>query len=409
MMPRLKLIYAKLSEYNRIRNITANRLTYGILFGAVCVFAWTSGERLAYISAIVLFAVPAVSCLVTAATMFWLRVEQDVPERIVKCDNGAIALRLHNPAPLPFTRLECVLAANDFAVETEAGIDSNMRFSLGAMKKEEASIPFRILYRGEYQIGLRYIVATDYMGLFRLRRRYGTQRKILALPRIVDLSSMPLSLSLVAEASSRFDIRDEDYSVISDIRPYLPTDSIKRVHWKLTAKRNEWLVKMFQSNAQSHVSIIFDNLRLPIDEEQQIAIEDRMIENAVAFTRFCLNNGMPVDFFATDGNKSVAQNVAGFDTIYNLAGGLVFDTSPVLSPTSILAQVLNDATSNVNAIIFTTTLTTELFERVINATNRGSYTAIMYFSTDDPTEESEQVYKLIDEAGLACYRIGEEE
>jgi len=389
----------KIRSFNN--QINANRVIYIIIFLGTCVYAWMSGERLAYLTALVFFIVPTISCIVTFILLRGLKVEQTLPATIVKHQNGSILIDLHNPTPLPFSRLECIFYGNPYAIKTQSGI----QLAVEPFKSTEGQIPFTVLFRGEYEIGLKSVIATDYLGLFRLKRKYRKQTKILALPRIVDFSNIPLSMSLVAEASARFDIRDEDYSIVSDIRPYIPTDSIKRVHWKLTAKRNEWLVKIFQSNALNHVSIIFDNLRLPLLEEEMYSLEDRMVESAVGLARHCLNQGMPVDFLSTDGGKASVQTAASFNTIYHMVGELKFEQDPMLSPVTILTQTLNDASGSVNAVVFTTSLTTELYERTVNSVNRGNYTAIMYFATEDYNAEYEQIFRILEDSGLPCFKV----
>ncbi|MCL1786438.1 MAG: DUF58 domain-containing protein, partial [Defluviitaleaceae bacterium] len=345
-----------LKRLNRIRHITANRIIYVMLLAAACAFAWASGERLAFITAAVLAAVPTVSCVVTFLMLRTVKVVQRIPPSIVKETDGAIKVQLYNRAPLPFPKLECVFMQNDYALETMA----EGPMSVGSFQSVAVDIPFRAFYRGEYDIGLKSVIATDFVGLFCLKRKYRKPAKILVLPRIVSFSNMPLAISLVAEASARFDIRDEDYSVISDVRPYVPTDSMKRVHWKLTAKRNEWMVKMFQSNALNHVTIILDNLRMPVPEGERYPLEDSMVEEALGLARFCLNRGMPVDFMVTDGNQTHAQTGANFEAVYHLACDIAFEKTPLLSPVSMLGQVLNDAGGNVNAVIFTARLDAEL-------------------------------------------------
>jgi len=394
-------VLSKLKRIGYVKTITANRILYAMFLAAVCVFAWTSGERLAYITATVFFAVPAISCVITFLMLRVLKVGENVPAAIVKNQTGAIVVRLHNPTLLPFAKLECVFFGNTYAIETL----QDQTFAIAPLHSVEEKIPFRVFYRGEYDIGLKAVVATDFVGLFRLRRKFSKQAKIMVLPRIVEFTNIPLAISLVAEASSRFDIRDEDYSVISDVRPYVPTDSIKRVHWKLTAKRNEWMVKMFQSNALNHVTIILDNLRMPVPEEEMYPLEDSMVENALGLARFCLNRGMPVDFMVTDGNQTHAQTGVNFDVVYHLASDMQFEKSPLLRPVSMLTQVLNDASGNVNTVIFTATLNAQLYERVINAVDRGNYTAVIYFAMETPDEDSEKIFSLLEEGSLPCFRV----
>ena len=390
----------KLKRFNRIRIITANRMIYIIILASVYAFAWITGERLAYLTAAVLTGMPLVSYVLTFLVLRSVKVQQNIPSTIVKAQDGFVRVHLHNRSPLPINHLECTFVASPYAIEPL----KDHQIIVPALKPVVVALPFHAYYRGEYDIGLKSVIATDFMGIFRLRKKFRRPAKILVLPRIVEFSNMPLALSLVAEASSRFDIRDEDYSVISDVRPYVPTDSIKRVHWKLTAKRNEWMVKMFQSNALNHVTIILDNLRMPVPEAEIYPLEDSMVENALGLARFCLNRGMPVDFMVTDGNQTRAQSGAQFEAVYHLASDVRFDQAPPLSPVSVLAQVLNDAAGNVTAVIFTAVLDGALYERVLNAVAQGNYTAIIYFATETPDEESEKIFTLLEEGGLPCFR-----
>jgi hypothetical protein len=246
------------------------------------------------------------------------------------------------------------------------------------------------------------------MGLFRLKRKVDKGVDITVLPRIVEMTNFPLAMNLLTQAHSRFDIKDEDYATISDIRPYLPTDSVKRVHWKLTAKRNEWLVKNFQSNALNKVTIILDSLRLPQRYKEQITLEDRIIEMAMGLARFCLRKGMPVDFMVGEGHTVHGQNPAMFETVYEMGSKLIFTEQPPFNPQAMLSHCLNEAAGYLNVIIMTPRLNAELYERIANGRNNGHNVAVLYFSSMIKDDDSEKIYRLLYEGGAPCYRITEE-
>jgi len=396
------------SWFRRINNlsvIASNRIIYGALLIAACAYAWSSGHRLAYICVVVLFLLPVVSYIITLAILMRLKVWQDMPDIVIKTQHDEIIMRLHNPAPLPLNQVACIFVDNEPALE----IEKDRKFALAQLKTSVTRIPFYARYRGYYQTGLIALEATDLMKLFRLRRNYKKQTNILVLPRILENSDIPIAANIMSEASSRFDIRDEDYATISDVRPYIPTDSIKRVHWKLTAKRNEWLVKIFQSNALNLVTVILDNSRLDFPKEETHKFEDQIVENAIALMRFCLGKGMPIDFLLTDGSRAHAQTVANFDTIYHIAGSMTFEEKPALTPTSILQQILNDATGYVNAVIFTAKLDVGIYERVVNALERGHHAAVIYVAPKISNYEYDKIFALMVSAGLPCYRMIYEE
>jgi uncharacterized protein (DUF58 family) len=386
------------------RPMVSNRCVYASVHAVLLVSAWIYGERLLYIALIVFSAMPVVSFITAFVLLRVLMVSQTIPDTVVKNDTGVITLRFRNPAPVFFGNIQCVFHTDDFAVETEEGTT----LWLKTLETATQEIPFRVKYRGIFQVGIKSVQAVDMMGLFRLKRRFYKKTEIHVLPRIVDMSGFPLAMNVLTEAHSRYDIKDEDYATISDIRPYLPTDSIKRVHWKLTAKRNEWLVKNFQSNVLNKVTVIFDSLRLHLRYKEQIILEDRIIETAMGLARFCLRKGMPVNFMTGEGHTVSCQNAAMFETVYTIGSHLIFKEKPPYNPQSMLTQCLNDAAGYVNALILTPRLDGSLYERIVNGMNNGHYIAVLYFPTTIKDPDSEEIFQLLSEGGAPCFRVTEE-
>lgn len=398
----------KLKKLNTIKHITANRIIYSILVFAVVVFAYFSGERLAYLTATVLIVMPIISLAITALSIFTLHVKEEIPQSVLKNTDASVYIVFNNKLPFHISKMECKLFGTAYAVE------SSQHFTVSIQPRKDARgrVPFKIKYRGQYEIGLGSIVAMDFMGIFKIKRSFAKKGNVLALPQVHPTSNLPISTALVAESSSRFDIRDEDYSIISDIRPYVPTDSIKRVHWKLTAKRNEWMVKMYESNALNHISIILDTLSINASEETAYQIEDNMIERALGIAQFSLGKNMPVDFITTNGDKVVAKAVTSFDTIYTTAAKTTFADSPPHTVDGLLNQLVNESTGAKNIIIFTSHMTPKLYERIINALNRDNLIAIMYFPPIgtayeymNEDQKSAEIYKLLEDGGISCQKF----
>jgi len=385
-----------------------NWLFYLLMVAMVAAGAYVMGERLLYVALAVLAGMPVASYIMTFILLRVLTVSQRAPEAVVKGNVGMITLRLSNVSPAFFGYISCQFYTDDFAVETEEGVtvwlqDAAATETVGATHE----IPFTVKYRGFFNIGLKTIHATDILGLFRLSRRTNKKVPLVALPRVVALGHFPLATHLLTQAHSRFDIKDEDYATISDIRPYLPTDSIKRVHWKLTAKRSEWLVKNFQSNALNKVTMVFDTLQLPLRYKEQIILEDRMIEMSMAIARHCLYQGMPVEFLTGDGHRAECHNPASFEAIYHMGSQLAFTETPALTPLSMLTHSLNDASGYLNMMIFTTRLDSELYERIANGMNNGHYIAVLYFPPIIKDPATESVYRLLNDSGAPVFRIDE--
>ncbi|MCL1883283.1 MAG: DUF58 domain-containing protein [Defluviitaleaceae bacterium] len=384
----------------RIRAISVNRFIWVLMFVGVCIGAWFSGERILFLAATILFALPIISYIYTYFLLRGIKVSRSQPDTIMKNAKGTLTIHLHNTLFMPLGGVEVSVNADEHAIT----ILENQTIPLNPFAKETLKIPFQTEFRGYFNLGLDAIRVMDITGLFKLKREFDGSKMILSLPHVAELSHFPLSMNLMTQASSRYDIRDEDYTTISDIRQYLPTDSIKRVHWKLTAKRNEWLVKNFQSNALNLVSIILDTARVDLPKRESYALEDSMVENALGLAKFCLTKGMPVNFITTQ--KISARNAADFEAIYQAASNLEFSQDAVADCHSMLAQELTEATGVVNAVIMTSHLDApQLYERVISGTNNGHYIAVLYFPKPKPDFDADEIFRLLTESSFPCYKI----
>jgi len=386
-------------------SLWVNRVRYLVIWVLFGGGAWLYGERMLYVALAVFTALPIISYVIAAVGLMSLQIYHHLPRSVVKKEHEQITISITNRIRIPFGKILCVFYRDDFAVSVQDSLVADV----GSLKPINLVIPFIINYRGEYTMGIESLQTVDLTGLFRLTRKLNMKKTVIALPGIADMSNYPIANNLLTQAQSRHDIRDEDYATISDIRPYLPSDSIKRVHWKLTAKRNEWLVKNFQSNALHQITLILDSKRIGRDYQEQIVMEDRMIEISLGLARQCLRRGMPVDYMAGEGHKTAGRAPVDFDAIYNTASNVHFEEDPALSPGAILSQCLNDAAGYVNAIILTARLDATLYERIANAQNNGHNIAVIYFAPRVPNKDTEKIFRLLEEGGGHSYRVAAED
>jgi len=381
-----------------------NRIYWCVITIAVGIYAWISGERILYLAFAVLVFLPIISLIISVVLFKRIRVTQSVDSKVHKNMLGNLVVHIHNATPMPFGNVQCILECDPYAMEIIKGHN----VILSPFRVTKLDINFRTNYRGHFNLGIKTLLAVDICGLFRLKKHIPMTIEITSLPIKKELTKFPLAMQLLSQAHSRHDIRDEDFATISDVRQYHPTDSIKRVHWKLTAKRNEWMVKVFQSNALNSISIIMDSQKLNTREKERLFIEDAMVEMLISFAGFCLDKQMPVDVKITDGTRANARAVAEYPTIYNSAAELRFDEKTNFDVLNILTHVLNEATGFVNLVIITARLNTELYERIQNAKNNGHLIIILFYSCVMPDRDSENIFELLVEGGLPCYRFTDE-
>lgn len=158
--------------------------------------------------------------------------------------------------------------------------------------------------KGIYQIGQAEVEFGDAMGIFRWKKSFKNDVTLYVYPRVHDLKglSMPYrqNFGTVPVNHSAY----EDYTSVRDIRKYAVGDSLKKVHWKVTAHKGEFYVKNLELNATADLNVFWDLYHKSYEGEFADEIEEIGAECAASIIRYALNNQMAVSLYAKD-KKSV--------------------------------------------------------------------------------------------------------
>ena len=113
--------------------------------------------------------------------------------------------------------------------------------------------------RGYYELGEIEVNIQDVFGIYKLKRKIRSKTSLLVYPETVDLSSFIIT---AVEQSGELLVEDpafQDRSRISSLRNYREGDSVKSIHWKLSAKLDHLVIKDYENRGDTHVAIFIDN------------------------------------------------------------------------------------------------------------------------------------------------------
>ena len=151
----------------------------------------------------------------------------------------------------------------------------------------------RCPHRGNYEVGVERISVSDLFSLFEFSRAPGKKLmrvEVWPLPREQQL--MPLRASdMGPEFISR---AAEDNASPSDVRKWQDGDELKKVHWKLTLKKREVMVRTFEESARPDTLIIPDLSEITALNDQKLTLEDAICESALGAAKAQLEGGFPV-------------------------------------------------------------------------------------------------------------------
>lgn len=170
-----------------------------------------------------------------------------------------VDIRLTNQSILPIAvcnvRVKCTnsFTGRTFFMEENAMVDGNSESTLEFYLKSS--------YCGRYEIQIIKVTVFDYLRVFAHKMRLnGNTDEIMVLPqfhRIVIGGSAASKTKHEWEQYSHTS-SGEDTSEVFDVHEYRQGDTLQRVHWKLTAKTDEYLVKEYSRPLENMIFLFTD-------------------------------------------------------------------------------------------------------------------------------------------------------
>lgn len=184
-----------------------------------------------------------------------------VPEPFAtKKEEMRAVVKLHNPGWMPMPEIRVTVSCEDrFAKKTTMLHGSAMLDGRG-----EAELVFRITsdYCGAIAFCLEEVSVWDYLGIFgHCVKRTGQVQEVSVIPGMSKEGKLPRTgrQSLESEdADAGGNQAGDDPSEIYDIREFRQGDTIHRIHWNMSAKMDEMLVRDFGDLKEQMTLLLLD-------------------------------------------------------------------------------------------------------------------------------------------------------
>ena len=384
-----------------------SRLLYLCLFISALVFTYFNGGKIPYMMLYTVILLPVVSLAYMAVIYFRFKYGQELDKKFVtKGDRINFIFSINNEDFFIYPYVKVSFYGSQTIFENQVRVEN---FSLTPFSGRNYSFELKCNYRGNYEIGINSVVLEDFFGLFRFRYNIFEPKYVTVYPRIVYLKKFLLKTDFMSESHSMMNSRDEDMTTISDVRKYQYGDNLKRIHWKLTARAQELMVKKFQSTSEANTLMLLDLQKNNFTPGENIIIEDKLIESAVAVLYYCLSKWIPVSLaFFSGGLQNIhAKNHQMFNEIYEVLAKVKFsDNVPVRD---LLEIYTINAIRSTSVVIFTSNLDYDLYDQLHKTLNSGYDVSLVYISPEKITgiksSDTKNILDSLPEIGINSYKI----
>jgi uncharacterized protein (DUF58 family) len=136
---------------------------------------------------------------------------------------------------------------------------SRLLTGIGGMQQRSYTARTWITKRGAYPLGPTLLISGDLFGLFVCSRIERLKNTLIVLPMVVEIPYFPIPEGILPGGK---EIHQKTLDVTphaTGVREYIPGDPMKRVHWPSTAKRERFMVKVYEQDPQAEVWFFLDS------------------------------------------------------------------------------------------------------------------------------------------------------
>ncbi|MBZ4664271.1 MAG: hypothetical protein JG776_1989 [Caloramator sp.] len=210
--------------------------------------------------------------------------------------------------PIPFVEVDKIfILENNFKKEY---------FSLMPFEKVIMDNKINFKYRGIYSLGPIEIKLWDVFGIICFEKSVDIGKSIYVYPKIHYIDNLNLPNFRPLGTHKAKSSTNEDYTSIRNIRGYVVGDNLKRVHWKLSAKRGELQIKEYDISGTNSVNIILDMTEV----YKSFDLEETAAEVCISIVEYLLRNRVETILYIVSNKlySSDGKNINDFKKLSDL-------------------------------------------------------------------------------------------
>lgn len=236
--------------------------------------------------------IPFISFLYILFVWIFHRIYQEIGSRNIVCGQSVpYYFVLKNESFFAFAGIK-VFFFSDFSYVEELPEEIEYELLPGEQYKYETS--FVCKYRGEYEVGIKEIIISDFLGLFAVKFAIQGTKKVIAAPKLIQLNELK-SVSDISAMMQRESVRTTELDAVT--REYVTGDALKQINWKATARERKLMSRRPIGEEKRGVALVFDTKRYSEDARIYLPIENKMLEIVLALSLFMSKSNTSVSYF----------------------------------------------------------------------------------------------------------------
>ncbi len=171
----------------------------------------------------------------------------------------------------------------------------NTTLALSPKAKYTMEFKVRFDHVGTYNAGVYEVTICDFLRLFTSHIPCSKQTQVFVTPRTVPIKRITYSndASLESQRAHQATLSDSlDYAYV---REYVPGDPLKTIHWKISARSENYMTRLFEVHNNPGVAILMDFYAESENTEALMSMFDAVVESAFSLANYSKEQGMDTE------------------------------------------------------------------------------------------------------------------
>ncbi len=267
-----------------------SRIIYVAILIASFIFSQALYDSISLFTLVCVIVLPLVSLFMLLLCKSSVSIRSKLSRtQVYRLHKTTLVVEIKCGAPLlsPLIRLNCVL--ND--VEGKESVIRCLPVGFSPLSKTVIEIPVQFSYRGKYEVGIRSVEIYDFLRLFSFKVKVDQCKDLYVTPRFLPSEIRLMQDVYLEDGTSTDMLASGSYGgELFGVRDYDENDSLRHVHWNLSAAKEDLVVKTYSVNRQRQVFLLLDMTDKEYKSFYARRLSDAMVEAGLSICRDLLSN-----------------------------------------------------------------------------------------------------------------------
>lgn len=385
--------------------MAAYRIAYAALFVAALAFSQIYAGHLSSVVLITVFILPFASLIIAVIERFALKLYFDCnPVTVERGTEVKLQLTAINRFIFPCSSLFVTASMPDIDERKEA----KLIFSLGILQQKQLNFVYPSNFRGEYQISVNKAYMYDILKLFKFTKTFNYKKSVLVVPKIYNTYGGN-DYNLITEEETNIQTSDFSGGERSFVRKYNNGDDIRKIHWKLSSKQEDYMVWTEIKNRFQNAVIFCDTSEYSDDKVKNAQSIDAVLEIGLAACLYNIRQGRDCIFayYSKEHEQTDYIPVTTIDELYRAirvsAAIKSYKGEPSLSVEA--KKLFNQSENPPGTLLITCDSSENLVRLSKEVSVYSEFSLILAGKADRATEDSIRALKRVRFASVDCNMV----